>query len=236
MIVMTGWGVITTLLLLGKDKELASVCIKPTSPWANWCTSDLIWITKYIWVPHSGLVVWLHLLVTLSVDFWISKRISSELSSMTFLGGVVLDCGRGWLVGLAIGGSLLQMGAPPREPRWRPGTQAPALSGALLAPAASIWSSSDAAAALLPTMLPPPPSAPVGRQGTAAVWDNITRSRSYSSLGLTSTDPPVQQQHLWPALFDKAWITPLTSYSLLIVLGGKIPHYSRQHCRLTIGK
>ena len=119
-------------------------------------------------------------------------------------------------MGLPLAGSLLQMGAPPREPRWRPGTQAPALSGALLAPAASIWSSSDAAAALLPTMLPPPPSAPVGRQGTAAVWDNITRSRSYSSLNLTSTDPLVQQQQLWPALYDKIQI------SLLILRRGAL--------------
>ena len=120
MIVMTGWGVITTLLLLGKDKELASVCIKPTSPWANWCTSDLIWITKYIWVPHSGLVVWLHLLVTLSVDFWISKRISSELSSMTFLGGVVIDCGRGSLVGLAIGRQCAPDGSPAQRAQMAP--------------------------------------------------------------------------------------------------------------------
>ena len=209
MIVMTGWDVIT-LLLLGKDKELASVCIKPTSPWVNWCTSDLIQITKYIWVLISGLVVRFHVLVTLVVDLWISKSFSSELPSMTFLGGVVLDCGRGWLVGLAIGRQSAPDGSPAQRAQMAPrlGPRAPALSGALLAPA-SIWSSSDAAAALLPTMLPPPPSAPVGRQRTA-VWDNITRSRSYSSLGLNST---VQQQ-LWLALFDKAWFTSLTSYIL----------------------
>ena len=87
---------------------------------------------------------------------------------MTFLGGVVLDCGRGSLVGLAIGRQSAPDGSPAQRAQMAPrlGPRAPALSGALLAPA-SIWSSSDAAAALLPTMLPPPPSAPVGRQGTA---------------------------------------------------------------------
>ena len=118
MIVMTGWGVIT--LLLGKDKELASVCIKPTSPWVNWCTSDLIQITKYIWVLISGLVVRFHVLVTLVVDLWILKRISSEFPSMTFLGGVVLDCGRGWLVGLAIGRQPAPDGSPAQRAQMAP--------------------------------------------------------------------------------------------------------------------
>ena len=107
-------------------------------------------------------------------------------------------------------------GSPAQRAQMAPRHPGTSAIWSTLGAAASIWSSSDAAAALLPTMLPPPPSAPVGRQGTAAVWDNITRSRSYSSLNLTSTDPLVQQQQLWPALYDKIQI------SLLILRRGAL--------------
>ena len=71
-------------------------------------------------MPASGLVVRFHLLVTLVIDLWISNRFSSELPSMTFLGGVVLDCGRGSLVGLAIGRQSAPDGSPAQRAQMAP--------------------------------------------------------------------------------------------------------------------
>ena len=71
-------------------------------------------------MPASGLVVRFHLLVTLVIDLWISNRFSSELPSMTFLSGVVLDCGRGSLVGLAIGRQSAPDGSPAQRAQMAP--------------------------------------------------------------------------------------------------------------------